>query len=95
MITLLCAISILANTAIAETSCKDVITACDNAIAKKDQELQLSDLALKSCTSANSEYIKENTDLQDKANKWYRNPFVMFILGAAAGTTTYVLLHNK
>lgn len=83
-------------TAVAQekVSCKDVIKACDSAIAEKNKALELSDLSIKHLTDENGRLSQENEDLNTSNGKWYKNPIIMFVFGAAAGTLTYTLLRK-
>ena len=72
--------------------CRVVIGACDKALASKNKALTLSDLAVKECQKQNSGLHEKNIELIDDSSRWYRNPVIMFVFGAAAGSLTYVLL---
>jgi hypothetical protein len=76
----------------ARPSCKEVIAAADKALEAKDKALSLADLTIKECKTYNEELHVKNTELIDDSGKWYRNPVIVFILGAASGTLTYTLL---
>lgn len=78
-----------------KNECVDVIKSCDEVIKKKNEALTLSDLASKQCAANNAELSKQNTELKEETSAWYRNPFIMTLFGAAAGTLTYVLVRGK
>lgn len=73
-------------------SCKDVIAACDDALAAKDKALELANVGLNQAKDQNGKLSQEVNDLREANGRWYHNPFVMFVFGAAAGTLTYTLL---
>lgn len=73
-------------------SCKDVIGKCDKALADKNKALDLSDLALKTCEKDNGQLATKLEEADRVNTRWYHNPIVMFVFGAAAGTLTYTLI---
>jgi hypothetical protein len=87
-----CAYAAPVNCSAEREKCKKVIDAADKAIAAKDQQIALSDLALKTCRTENSNYQEQVEAAQAANAKFYRNPFIMMLLGAAAASVTYVLL---
>lgn len=74
-----------------KTTCKDVIAACDKALVEKNKQLELSDLAIGTLKKQNGDLSSENESLRETNSKWYHNPYVMVVFGAAAGTLSYVL----
>lgn len=72
--------------------CEDVITACDKALEAKNRQLELSDLALKNAVKLNGEAYQKLEEKQKELDRWYRQPLLMFLLGAAAGGVTYTIL---
>lgn len=67
--------------------CIGVINKCDAALKQKDAALKLSDLAIDKCIKGKADLTAEVGDLRSSSNAWYHNPFVMTILGVAAGIT--------
>lgn len=71
------------------TTCNDVIAKCDAALAAKDEQIRLSDLALKQSMEFSGNLAVVAQDRERQLNAWYRNPFIMLILGAAVGGLVY------
>lgn len=91
----LCVMSILSSTpARAETTCKDVITACDSALDSKNKEIQLNQLAIRQLTDQNTVLASDLTDAHESLNSWYRNPFVVGSIGALLGIFVAGGLHK-
>lgn len=74
------------------TKCKEVIKAADAAIAAKNKELSLANLAIKECQENSAVIRTENNALMESNSRWYHNPVVMFVFGAAAGTVAYMFV---
>lgn len=66
-------------------TCKDVIKACDKALADKNGAIELQDIAIKKLVGQNIELNKEVAEMNESNNAWYKNPFVIAILGIATG----------
>ena len=78
----------------AAPKCDDVIKACDEALEEKNKALKISDIAIQQCQSSRADMINEIEDLRDEVGAWYRNPFIVGLLGAAAASTAYLLLRK-
>jgi hypothetical protein len=82
---MLLSITTMAGEIATKPDCKDVIGACDRALAAKNNALSLSDLAIKDCKKQNGELHQKNESLLESASSWYHNPFIVGILGIAVG----------
>ena len=90
IITILLCFSLIAPNAIAD--CESTLEACDKAVETCKKAKEAKDGALQLCNLALTESIDEVARLNgvvDERNEqldaWYRNPFIMGILGVAAG----------
>ena len=85
----LCAISILANTARAETTCNDVIRSCDAAISAKNIEIHKLGVALRESRDQSGTLTTELNEANAKLESPFRNPFIVIpmavVIGAAGG----------
>jgi peptidoglycan hydrolase CwlO-like protein len=89
IITALCVMSIfVTQTGLAETkspSCRDVIKACDETIASKNKALEISNLAIKEAQKQVGDLTTQVNDKNEQLSAWYRNPFILGMLGVLAG----------
>lgn len=85
-------ILLISQTAIAKDNCDVVTKACDAALAAKNKALSLANLTIQESQKQIGALTLDNETLRDSATRWYHNPIVMFVFGAAAGTLTYVLV---
>lgn len=69
----------------APPTCDDVLNSCDSALKAKQRELDLADLGVKIRDEDRERLQKENTQLRDRGQAWYSNPFVFAALGVIAG----------
>lgn len=65
--------------------CDKALTACDAALEARKKEVSLCNLALTQTLDQNYNLNLQLDDKNAELNKWYRNPFVVFALGVAAG----------
>lgn len=65
--------------------CDSVIKKCDDTLKEKNKALDLADLALKKCQDQNAAKNKELDSLRESNSAWYKNPFIVGIIGIAAG----------
>lgn len=72
--------------------CKQLIKACDEALKAKNSAIELANLGLKQCKDQNGNLSREVNDLRDSGSRFYKNPFIMTIFGAALGVVAYGLL---
>lgn len=85
-------LSIIGNASTASSNCDSVLKACDEALTAcektvdaKNKQIKLCDLALKRATDSAAFNRVQYEKAQEKLDAWYRNPYVMFGLGLAAG----------
>lgn len=72
--------------------CKDVIAKCDATIEAKNKALGLCNLALVKAEESNGALQTQVTDKNDQLGSWYRNPFIVGIMGVLAGGAAYALI---
>ncbi len=63
----------------------EVIEACDRALEAKKDELRVCDLGVKIRDDENERLRKENTDLRESKDAFYKNPYLLLLLGFVAG----------
>lgn len=68
-----------------KVTCKSVILACNKAIKDKNGALELQDITIKKLVGQNIDLNRQVGELQESSNAWYKNPFVIAILGIATG----------
>lgn len=64
---------------------EECITLCDEALESQQQVIDQLDLGLVECKDEHSNRINEVTDLQDKLDSPFRNPFIMGTIGVVLG----------
>lgn len=67
------------------TECKDVIYACDRAIAAKDEEIQAHKNVIKTQDNINQMLNEKVVKLEESKNAIWNNPFVLIGLGVIGG----------
>lgn len=72
-------------TAQAETSCREVISKCDDALAAKNKQISKLELGLTQCAGRTVDLQAQIQSKNEQLQAFYRNPFVMLALGAVAG----------
>lgn len=77
-----------------KVSCKEVIQKCDKALADKNKELELADLAIQRCNEVNGHLKHELEDTKDERDAWYRNPLVMGLFGVIVGGVAVGVLNK-
>lgn len=73
-------------------TCKEVIAQCDKTIEAKNKAIELSNLALKSCSEQSGLAQTELNNSNEKLNAWYRNPFIVGFMGVLVGGLSYAIL---
>lgn len=77
-----------------QVNCRDVINAANKALDDKGKALDLANLAIDQCKHSNGDLQGKVDQTNDELSKWYRQPIVMFLFGAAAGSLAYGLLRK-
>ncbi len=72
-------------TEIGADPCREIITACDEALSARKKELQLCDLGLKQSLDTNASLRQDVQDRDAKLGAIWRNPWLYLALGIAAG----------
>ena len=67
------------------TSCKDVIEACDEALADKVSQITIRDLAIKQYRDENVLLAREVDRQESELNSVFRSPWLYFGLGVLTG----------
>ena len=79
----------------ADTTCKDVIKACDQALADRDQKEAAQKTAFDDAMKALSGAQGRADAAEEKLNAWYRNPVIDFALGLVGGIVLEQVVVNR
>ncbi len=85
LIVLLLIIALLGTSFSARADCKDVIQKCDAAIAAKERQVSLCDLALRQSIERGTMLTLEVQEKDAQLSAWFRNPFTTVTVGALLG----------
>lgn len=83
---------ILATASNCKTQCKEVIQKCDKALSDKNKAIKSADKVISTCKEQNGKLITQVKEKDEDLNKWYRNPFVVGLLGIAVGLSGGLLI---
>lgn len=75
-----------------KVTCQDVISKCDKALDAKNKTIKLSATTIDTLKKQNGDLTTEVNDLRESGSKWYHNPIILFVFGAAAGSLAYTFL---
>lgn len=67
------------------TTPDEVIAACDQALETRKEEVRLCKLGVQIRDDENARLSKENTDLRESRDAFYKNPYLLLLLGFVAG----------
>lgn len=75
-----------------KTTCNDVISACDKALADKQAQIDIRDQEMAQTNAMLNANAKEIDDLKRSNDAWYNSHTLWFFVGvAAAGGSVYLL----
>jgi len=69
----------------ATETCDSVLEKCSIALSETKKQVEISDLAIKTLKEQNTDLYVQVRDLQESANAWYKNPFILIGVGLVLG----------
>lgn len=81
-----CTVILLISTSPAlSATTEELLSACDAALTAKKDEARICDLGVKLYQNEIERVTKENAQLRESNQAWYKNPFVWAAIGVIAG----------